>query len=498
MNFRSVLTSAISSIDSLPLVLDKSSCPGGLQLKTRSNLDSVVVGRRISKFVLLAIALSAPHSYAHAQVFTSQDEESRPTIAPMLQDVTPSVVNISISGRASLPSNSLLDDPIFRRFFDLPDVGPTIPRQAAGSGVIVDSHNGYILTNHHVIAGADEIIVATQDHRRFDSILVGSDEGTDIALLQIDADALEEIDFGDSDEIRVGDFVAAIGNPFGLGQTVTVGIISALGRSGLNVEEYENFIQTDASINVGNSGGALVDFNGELIGINTAIISPGGGSVGIGFAIPVNMARAIMNQLIEYGVVRRGKLGVYIQDITPDLAAALELDASEGIIITQIEHGSAADRAGLLPGDIITSVDGNTITRAGQLRNLIGLMRVGDQLNITYIRNGKRKEAIAQISNIDEEVLGTENDVPQLAGTEFQDMPSNHPLYDETRGVIVADVRSGSSAARLGLQQGDVLVSVNRDRVMSVKEFSNAITSARKPTALGVIRGGGRFFLVIN
>jgi len=498
MGIGTMLTHSKSTIDGLPPPIGRSSASVTPLPKPRSNTVAIETICRSLILALLAIALSSFYTSAQAQVFTSQDADSRATIAPMLEHVTPAVVNVSVTGQRRVPPHPFFDDPFFRRFFDLPYEGPAVPYQAVGSGVVVDGRNGYILTNHHVVADADEIVIATQDQRQFDAELVGSDEGTDVAVLKIDADALHAIEIGDSDELRVGDFVAAIGNPFGLGQTVTFGIISALGRSGLGAEKYENFIQTDASINIGNSGGALVDFNGELIGINTAIMSPGGGNVGIGFAIPINMARAIMNQIIEHGVVRRGRLGVLIQDITPELAQALGLTVTDGVIITKVEPGSAADRAGLQSGDVIIRVDGDPVTHAGQLRNLIGLMRVGDQLNITYIRNGKTKEAQARIREFIEEGLAAPRIVPKLSGAEFRNMPSAHPLYGEIRGVIVTRVEPGSPAAQLGLRRGDVVAAVNKDRITLIKELSEAIRSANKPIALDIIRGSARFYIVIR
>jgi len=313
------------------------------------------------------------------------------TIAPMLDAVTPAVVNISVLSRAPQIDNPLARDPFFRRFFgNIPQIQGR-PQQSAGSGVIVDARNGYVLTNHHVIENAAEIAVTLKDRRRVRARLVGSDAATDIALLKIDADRLTALPMGDSDRLRVGDFVVAIGNPFGLGQTVTSGIVSALGRSGLKVEGYEDFIQTDASINPGNSGGALVNFQGELIGINTAIIGPAGGSVGIGFAVPTNIARSVMTQLIEHGEVRRGRLGIAIQDLTPDLAESLNVTGDQGAVIAQVEQGSAADRAGLRAGDVVVAVDGKPVHSGTDLRNRVGLVRIGTPIQITILRGGQQR-----------------------------------------------------------------------------------------------------------
>ncbi|AWU94683.1 Do family serine endopeptidase [Azospirillum ramasamyi] len=314
------------------------------------------------------------------------------TIAPMLEQVTPAVVNISVLSQAPQAENPLLRDPFFRRFFNLPDQMPQgRPQVSAGSGVIVDAARGYVVTNSHVVENAQEIAVTLKDRRRLRARLIGRDAATDIALLQIKAENLTALPLGDSDRAKVGDFVVAIGNPFGLGQTVTSGIVSALGRSGLKIEGYEDFIQTDASINPGNSGGALVNFQGELIGINTAIIGPAGGSVGIGFAVPVSIVRSVMEQLREYGEVRRGRLGVAIQDLTPDLAESLNLQGDEGALIAKIERGSPADSGGLRSGDVVVAVDGRPIRSATDFRNRIGLMRVGTPVQLTVVRNGGQK-----------------------------------------------------------------------------------------------------------
>jgi Do/DeqQ family serine protease len=321
------------------------------------------------------------------------------TLAPLLADITPGVVNIAVRSRVERPANPLVDDPFFRRFFDLPEV----PRQrdvlSAGSGVIVDARRGYVLTNSHVVANAAEVQVTLKDARTYPARLVGSDPATDVALLQVDARDLTAVPLGDSARLEVGDLVVAIGNPFGLGQTVTSGIVSALGRSGLGIEGYEDFIQTDASVNPGNSGGALVNSRGELVGINTAILGPSGGNIGIGFAVPVNMARAVMTQLVEHGEVRRGRLGITIQDLTPALADAMSLDLRGGAVISAIEADSPAARAGLALGDVIVEVNGQPVLDADDLRNLIGLLPVGTDLAIVLYRDGRERAAAAQVGS---------------------------------------------------------------------------------------------------
>jgi Do/DeqQ family serine protease len=319
------------------------------------------------------------------------------TLAPMLERVTPGVVGISVRGEVR-EANPLLQDPAFRRFFNLRP-GQPIQRetQAVGSGVIIDAARGYVLTNAHVVENGTRITVTTKDNRRIEARLIGRDPETDIAVLQIPAEGLTAVPLGDSSQLQVGDFVLAIGNPFGLGQTVTSGIVSALGRSGLGIEGYEDFIQTDASINPGNSGGALVDLDGRLVGINTAILAPGGGNIGIGFAVPINMARRVMDQLTRYGQIRRGRIGVSIQDLTPDLARALGTARREGAVIAQIQTGSPAQRAGLQARDIILAVNGAPVRDASELRNRIGLAQVGDAVTLTVERQSSERNLVVRV-----------------------------------------------------------------------------------------------------
>ncbi|MBX6367621.1 MAG: Do family serine endopeptidase [Rhodospirillales bacterium] len=321
-----------------------------------------------------------------------------PSLAPVLKEVTPGVVNIGVRARQRGVDNPLLADPFFRRFFNLPGP-PQRPRdiEATGSGVIVDATNGYILTNNHVIENAEAVEVTTKDKRRFPAHIVGRDPETDVAVLKIEARNLKAVPLGDSDQLEVGDFVLAIGNPFGLGQTVTSGIVSALGRSGLGIEGYEDFIQTDASINPGNSGGALVDLHGRLVGINTAILAPGGGNIGIGFAVPINMARAVMEQILRYGEVKRGRVGIAIQELTPDLANALGTQRTEGAVVASVEPRSPAARAGLEPGDVVVAVDGVPIRSMAQLRNKIGLTRLGETIHLTIERKGQTKTVATKV-----------------------------------------------------------------------------------------------------
>jgi Do/DeqQ family serine protease len=350
------------------------------------------MNRIFSAFVLMsgiAACVPAADSALAAAPIPEISGAPVPSLAPMLARITPGVVNIAVRGKVR-SENPLLQDPFFRRFFDLPQRQQPQERetQATGSGVIVDAAQGYVLTNGHVVDNATRIEVTTKDNRRLTAKLVGRDTETDIALLQIPAQNLVAVPMGDSDRLQVGDFVLAVGNPFGLGQTVTSGIVSALGRSGLGIEGYEDFIQTDASINPGNSGGPLVNLQGQVVGINTAILAPGGGNIGIGFAVPINMARRVMDQILRYGEVKRGRIGVAIQDLTPDLAQAMNTKQTVGAVIARVESGSAAEQAGLKTGDLVVAVNGTAVHSGTQLRNMIGLARIGDQVTLTVDRRG--------------------------------------------------------------------------------------------------------------
>jgi Do/DeqQ family serine protease len=461
-------------------------------------MNSIAPHRSCAAALVAGAALMFTTAAASAALPALQSGDGKPTLAPLLERVTPAVVNIAVQSKAAMGQNPLMLDPFFRRFFDLPEQAPVQPRQSAGSGVIVDAEKGYVLTNHHVIDNADEITVTLKDRRSFEAKLIGSDAGTDIALLEIEPDGLTALDLGDSDTLAVGDFVIAIGNPFGLGQTVTSGIVSALGRSGLNIEGYEDFIQTDASINPGNSGGALVDLVGKLIGINTAIIGPAGGNVGIGFAVPANMVHSVMDQLVRYGEVRRGRLGIGIQDVTPDLAEAMNLGTSRGAVVNQVEPDSPAEKAGLEAGDVVVEVDGRPVRNASDLRNRVGLMRVGEDVDVTVLRDGKRKTLRARIGKAEAtQVAGGESSAA-LRGAIFGNVEKGHPLYGEAEGAVVTTVDPGSPAARNGLRPGDVIMAVNRQRVRSAEELKRALEAAGRVLALNVIRGGAQLFVVIQ
>ncbi|MGD9386394.1 MAG: DegQ family serine endoprotease [Thioalkalispiraceae bacterium] len=429
-------------------------------------------------------------------VADSQGQEL-PTLAPMLKKALPAVVNIATTGTVRIQSNPLLDDPIFRRFFDIPEQPRERRTQSLGSGVIVDAKQGYILTNNHVIANASEITVTLSDGRVHTAKLIGTDPETDVAVIQIDAENLTALKKTDSDSLQVGDFAVAIGNPFGLGQTVTSGIVSALGRSGLGIEGYEDFIQTDASINPGNSGGALVNLNGELIGINTAIYSQSGGNIGIGFAIPINMAYGVMQQLVEHGEVRRGRLGAQAQDLTPDLAQAFNLkNGSGGAVITQVIPGSAAEKAGLQTGDVVIELNGKLIDDATDVRNVIGLLRIGDKVRIKVLRDGKTKSMVATVGEMDVARQTGKAFHAKLQGAQFGDIEPGSRLYGRIEGVVVLDVENGSPAWQAGLRKGDVITSANRKKIKSLAEFKAAIKDSRK-LLLNVQRGSAALFLYL-
>lgn len=428
----------------------------------------------------------------------------RPGVSDMLQGVTPAVVNISVTGTANLPENPLLNDPFFRRFFEIPEGSQpqAQPTQSAGSGVIIDAENGYVLTNHHVVESAEQIEITLQDKRRVQAKLLGSDAGTDIALLQVEAGNLTEIPRSDSDTLRVGDFVVAIGNPFGIGQTVTTGIVSALDRSGIgDGSGFEDFIQTDASINPGNSGGALVDFDGRLVGINSAIIAPAGGNVGIGFAVPINMAMAIVDQLLEYGEVRRGMLGVMIQDLTPDVVSALELDVTQGAVVSSVTPDSPAAEAGIEPGDIIIAVDGNSIEGSSDLRNTIALIREGTEVEIELLRDQRRMTVEAEIGRASGQQTvfdgGTEGS-SVLSGAQLADIPRTHPAYGDVIGALVTQVEQGSRAYNSGLRSGDIITAVNRRVVASAESVEEMLAENTGTVALNIMREGRNQFLIMR
>ncbi len=424
---------------------------------------------------------------------------SEPSLAPMLKQVTPAVVNIATEGRVRQqnPLGPLFDDPFFRRFFDVPDMPREQKTQSTGSGVIVDAQRGLVITNNHVVANSDRITVTLRDGRHLSAKLVGTDPETDVAVLKIPAENLTALKIANVDQLQVGDFVVAIGNPFGLGQTVTSGIISALGRSGLGIEGYENFIQTDASINPGNSGGALVNMRGELIGINTAIFSQSGGNIGIGFAIPIDMASKVMDQLTEHGSIKRGYVGAQLQDLTPDLAKAFTISESSGAVIVSVVQGSPAAEADLKQGDVVVALDGKPVSGAASVRNRVGLMRIGDKVDLDVVRNGKHQHITVSIAQRQAGRGGEGGLNPRLEGASFGEIPRNHPAFGEADGVFVETVDRGSRAWTGGLRPSDIIMSVNQMGIQGLGEFKRAIQGGDR-LLLQVLRGDAVSFIVLK
>jgi Do/DeqQ family serine protease len=417
-----------------------------------------------------------------------------PSLAPMVETVLPAVVNISTRGRVSMRENPLMQDPFFRRFFGAPQTQPRERQTSSlGSGVIIDAAAGHVVTNQHVIGNADEITVRLHDGRSVQAEVIGSDPNADIAVIKIPAQGLTAIDLGNSDRLRVGDFVVAIGNPFGLGQTVTLGIVSALGRSGLGIEDYEDFIQTDASINPGNSGGALVNLRGELIGVNTAIVGPSGGNVGIGFAIPINMVLGLTRQIVEFGEVRRGRLGVVIQDLTRDLAEAFGIDAKHGAVIAQVMPDSAAADAGLKEADVITAVNGRPVKGATDLRNIIGLSRSDEEVEIEYFRNGQQTRVRVKLRPAEVAIGLGEKISEHLTGATLADSEDG-----ELAGVRVTEVEARSPAWKAGLRKNDLIVSINRERVKNIDDVRQVVSKHSAGVLLQIKRGDSALFLAIR
>ena len=425
---------------------------------------------------LLAVALAACAA-ARGEGLPTRDGMA--TLAPILEKVTPAVVNIAVLQKSPEEQNPLLRDPFFRRFFGVPEQQE--PQVAAGSGVIVDAKNGYVVTNAHVVKDAEQIQVTLKDNRRLPAKLVGTDPGTDIALVKVQPERLAELKWGDSDSLQVGDFVVAIGNPFGIGQTATSGIVSALGRSGLSVEGYEHFIQTDASINPGNSGGALVNLRGELVGINSAIIAPSGGNIGIGFAVPSVLARAVMEQLIRYGEVRRGRLGITMQDA---------VGGTEGAVIVDVQPDSPAAAAGLRKGDVVTALNGRPVRGAAELRARLGVVPAGETVELRVQEKGETRMLKARVAEIERTAGAGGQAIPELPGAFLQEVSRG-----KERGVQIVGLQSGSLALSAGLRQGDVIVGVNQRRVSSIADLRKRLRGSGR-LALNVVRGD--FLLTIQ
>lgn len=448
--------------------------------------------------LLLALASVGNLPAAPAPAATSANPSERAySLAPMLEGVLPAVVSISVKGMMPAEQNPLLQDPFFRRFFGSPEMPQQRAFEAIGSGVIVDADKGLIVTNAHIVEQAEELTVTLGSGEQLTAKKLGSDPETDIAVIKIDSPQgvqLTALSWADSSQLRVGDFVVAVGNPFGLEQTATSGIISALGRTGLGIEGYEDFIQTDASINPGNSGGALVNMSGELIGINTAILAPSGGNIGIGFAIPSLLAQGVLKQLVEHGEVRRGQLGVVVQDLTPALAQALGTDAGKGAVVTQVLEDSPAAKAGLKVGDVIVSVDGQSISGSGELRNRIGLMTIGQKPELQVNRDGKTVTVTPTIEQARQQgVDGAQLD-PRLEGAKFE-FATGRP---QEGMIAVTEVNADSPAYDAGLRAGDRITSINRHQIESISAFMAAVQQAGDTILLGINRHGTPLLIAIQ
>ena len=451
-----------------------------------------------SKAGVLTVLLLLTYTIQAALPTALLSRDGVPTLAPMLEKVLPTVVNIEVQATVRARQQSPFPFP-FDDFFNMPN-RPHEPqkkrRSGTGSGVIIDAAKGHIVTNNHVIAQADTIFVKLQDGNRYEATVVGADPDTDIAVLEIEADNLTAITIGDSEKLRVGDFVIAIGNPFGLSHSVTSGIVSGLSRSNLGIESYEDFIQTDASINPGNSGGALIDLNGRLIGINTAILGPSGGNIGIGFAIPINMVNDISEQILTYGEVRRGLLGVKVQSLTPDLADAFDIEQTRGAVIVEVEPDSPADGAGIEPGDVILAVNGRAVDGASDMRNYIGLLRAGTNVSIKILRDKKEKTLMAVITERKKTILNGKKFSLHLDDVLLQAVNQDTAPYKKS-GILIKDIKPNSTAFGYGLRKGDLIVAVNRQRVKNFSDLENVMDNERA-LLLNLQRGIRSLFLILK
>jgi Do/DeqQ family serine protease len=453
---------------------------------------SKVVNRFLVACCVVTASMSVSLVSSAAIPFFSSDNSEIPSLAPMLDKATPAIVSISVEGtqvsRQRVPE-------MFKHFFGgTEEQVQERPFKGLGSGVIIDAEKGYVVTNNHVVDNADDITVKLTDGREFKAKKLGSDDQSDIALLKIDPDALIAMPLSDSDELRVGDFVVAIGNPFGLNQTVTSGIVSALGRSGLNIGGYENFIQTDAAINRGNSGGALVSLRGELVGINTAIFGPNGGNVGIGFAIPSNMMKSLVDQIIEFGEVRRGLLGIMGQDIDSGLADAMNLDVNQGAFVSEVSPDSAADKGGIQAGDIITEINSRAVASFQELRAKVASSGAGAKLELTVLRKGKRERLNVVLGDATQNVVVAIEIHPALEGATL----TNGKSEQGDNGVVVSGIAPRSPASRIGLTDGDVIIGINRKKVDNLVQLRTELGEAKGVIALNVKRGISSLYLVIR
>jgi len=453
-----------------------------------------MVSTLASVFVLAALA-GSPR--AHATLPAAVDGQAVPSLAPMLERVVPAVVNINSKTHVRV-NNPFMNDPFFRQFFGMQNMPRERVEQSLGSGVIIDAGKGYVLTNNHVIDGADDISVTLHDGRSLKAKLIGSDPDTDVAVIQIPAEKLTALPLADSNQLRVGDFVVALGNPFGVGQTATSGIVSGLNRTGLRGLGIQNFIQTDASINPGNSGGALVNLKGELVGINSAIYSPSGGNVGIGFAIPSNLASNVMGQIISTGSVRHGSLGAQVQSVNAEIARMLGIkEEQQGAVVTQVRDGSPAANAGLQTGDVIVAANGRPVQNEGDLYNAEGLAAIGSTIELKLLREGKPVTVSARIEA--ERVASSEGAKldARLTGATLADV-SERTRAEGKSGVSVISVAPGSRAAEIGLKAGDIIFGVGRQRVNTLADLTQVLKRGLRQVQLVVARGGDTFVVTLQ
>jgi len=468
----------------------------------------------------LSLALSPLSASAAETASSATTAQQMPSLAPMLEKVMPSVVSINVEGSTTVDTPRMGRN--FQQFFgdnspfcqdgspfqNSPfcqgggQGGPGAPRgnggsqqekfMALGSGVIIDAAKGYVVTNNHVVDNATTIKISLSDGRKFDAKVVGKDPRSDIALIQIqNPKNLTAIKLADSDALRVGDYTVAIGNPFGLGETVTSGIVSALGRSGLNVENYENFIQTDAAINRGNSGGALVNLNGELIGINTAILAPDGGNIGIGFAIPSNMVKSLTEQMVKYGQVKRGELGIMGTELSSDLAKAMKVDAQRGAFVSQVLPNSSAAKAGIKAGDVITSLNGKPISSFSALRAQVGTMPVGSKIELGLVRDGKPVNVSLELQQSSQTQVDSSSIFNGIDGAEMSNKGAD-------KGVVVSSIKPGTQAAQIGLKKGDVIVGANQQPVKNIADLRKLLESKPSVLALNIQRGDSTIYLLMQ
>lgn len=481
--------------------------------------------------VFMSALVAAPAATAQSKwpVFTGKSQSGKAmtvdpargvlTMAPLLERTTPAVVNISVSSTVKVPTNPFGNDEFIERFFGdrIPGLGERgndedesneRTTRSVGSGVIINAGKGYVLTNHHVVDEADKITVTLTDRRTAEAELIGSDPGIDIALLKIDLKNLTDVPLANSDRTKVGDFVIAIGNPFGIGQTVTSGIVSALDRSTYSRDKYQNYIQTDAAINQGNSGGALINSKGELIGINAAILSRSGGSNGIGFAVPTNMVTNVMDQLIAYGEVRRGRIGVSIQNITPELMTAMGLSSRDGALVSQVVEDSPAEKAGIQEGDVIVGFNGKDILDSDDIRNAVGYVERGRKANISYIRDGQKVTAKIVVEKAPDDEVDVAEDEKVSAiepssyeafdGASFRNIPANLDSKGGDEGVLIVNIKRGSDAYDAGLRKGDIVRAVNNMQIADLIDFKSAIAGKRKAVALTVQRGRNQIYIAVK